>query len=287
MKHGLENGDTVVPILGWKGREEEDDLKGDYVKLNDGDLECGFCGTDRGLEAVESSASSSSSSSPSSTSSSSAPLASCCNGFWCSLWWWAKLLLVGSSLAVLAAVFFKWIGPFFMDKEIIPIISWETRTFSRPILALIVFASVAFFPTLFLPSSPSMWVAGMTFGYGFGFLLIIGAVVIGVSLPFFIGSLFHHQIQGLLERYPKKASVIRLAGEGNFFNQFRAVALIRISPFPYIIYNYCAVATDVKYLPYLLGSLVGMTPEIFLTLYTYGYPVTSSLCFVFVFYHIS
>lgn len=177
------------------------------------------------------------------------------------------ILLVGF-LAVLAAVFFKWIGPFFMDKEIIPVINWETKTFSRPILALLVFGSVALFPTLLLPSSPSMWVAGMTFGYGYGFLLIIGAVTIGVSLPYFIGSLFHHKIQGLLERYPKRASVIRLAGEGSCFNQFRAVALIRISPFPYIIYNYCAVATDVKYVPYLLGSLVGMVLEIFLTLYT-------------------
>nr|XP_027083900.1 transmembrane protein 64-like [Coffea arabica] len=191
-----------------------------------------------------------------------------CSRCWYSIWWWAKLILLVGFLSVLAAVFFKWIGPFFMDKEIIPAINWETKTFSRPVLALLVFGSVALFPTLLLPSSPSMWVAGMTFGYGYGFLLIIGAVIIGVSLPYFIGSLFHHKIQGLLERYPKRASLIRLAGEGNCFKQFRAVALIRISPFPYIIYNYCAVATDVKYVPYLLGSLVGMVPETFLTLYT-------------------
>lgn len=80
-------------------------------------------------------------------------------------------------------------------QEIIPIINWETKTFTRPVLGLLVFASVALFPTIFLPSSPSMWVAGMTFGYGYGFLLIIGASAIGVSLPYFIGSLFHHKIQ--------------------------------------------------------------------------------------------
>ncbi|KAI3752915.1 hypothetical protein L2E82_24957 [Cichorium intybus] len=50
--------------------------------------------------------------------------------------------------------------------------------------------------------------------------------------------------QGWLERYPKKASILKLAGEGNWFNQFRAVALLRISPFPYVVYNYCVVATD-------------------------------------------
>lgn len=80
-------------------------------------------------------------------------------------------------------------------QEIIPIINWETKTFSTPVLAVLVFASVALFPTLLLPSSPSMWVAGMTFGYGYGFLLIISGMAVGVSLPYFIGSLFYHKIQ--------------------------------------------------------------------------------------------
>ncbi|XP_047977821.1 transmembrane protein 64-like isoform X2 [Salvia hispanica] len=184
------------------------------------------------------------------------------------LWWWAKLLLVALFIAVLLAVFLKWIGPFVMDKEIIPLINWERESFSTNHLALLIFASLTIFPSILLPSSPSMWLAGMTFGYGYGFLLVVGGVIFGVSLPYFIGSLFYHKIQLWLERYPKRASVIRLAGEGSLFNQFRAVALIRISPFPYIIYNYCAVATDVKFGPYLLGTLVGMVPEIFLTLYT-------------------
>ncbi|CAK8572159.1 unnamed protein product [Lathyrus sativus] len=42
---------------------------------------------------------------------------------------------------------------------------------------------------------PSYGVTAL-FGYGFGFLLIIPAVAIGVSLPFIIGSIFHHKIEG-------------------------------------------------------------------------------------------
>ena len=80
-------------------------------------------------------------------------------------------------------------------QEIIPIINWETTTFSTPVLAVLVVASVALFPTVLLPSSPSMWVAGMTFGYGYGFLLIMSGVAVGVSLPYFIGSLFYRKIQ--------------------------------------------------------------------------------------------
>ncbi|GMI76343.1 hypothetical protein like AT1G12450 [Hibiscus trionum] len=185
-----------------------------------------------------------------------------------SIWFWIKLGILFTFIGLLAAVFFKWVGPFLMDKELMPIINWEMATFSTPVLAVLVFASVALFPTILLPSTPSIWVAGMTFGYGFGFLLIISAAAVGVSLPFFIGSLFLHRIQGWLEKYPKKAAILRAAGEGNWFHQFKVVTLIRISPFPYMIYNYCAVATHVKYGPYILGSLVGMVPEIFVAIYT-------------------
>ncbi|KAI3682008.1 hypothetical protein L2E82_50319 [Cichorium intybus] len=84
-----------------------------------------------------------------------------------------------------------------------------------------------------------MWVAGMSFGYG------------------------------VVRKVSKKASIIRLAGgEGDWYEQFRAVMLLRISPFLYALYNYCAVVTDVKFVPYLFGTLVGMVPEIFVAIYT-------------------
>lgn len=182
--------------------------------------------------------------------------------------WWVMAASLVIVVGILAAVVFIWIGPFFMDKEIIPWMNWERTAFSRPILAILLFASVSLLPIFLLPSTPAMWVAGMSFGYGLGFLLIFSGVAIGVSLPFFVGSLLYSKIQGWMDKYPKKASMLRLAGEGDWFNQFQSVILIRISPFPYLIYNYCAVATDVKYTPYLLGSLVGVVPEIFVAIYT-------------------
>lgn len=123
MMHGMENGEAgggsvVVPILGWKQagekikdevEKEGEDPNGEYVKLKDGELEEGYGGiADMGLGVGP--ASPFSSSSPSCSS-------SCCSSrCWWSIWWWAKLILVVGFLAVLAAVFFKWIGPFFMDK---------------------------------------------------------------------------------------------------------------------------------------------------------------------------
>ncbi|KAG9445099.1 hypothetical protein H6P81_016439 [Aristolochia fimbriata] len=186
----------------------------------------------------------------------------------CSFCWWMKAISLGLLVAAGAACFLIWGGPYLIDKVVIPILEWEMSTFSTPVLGLILFASIALFPTLLLPSAPSMWIAGMTFGYGYGFLLIMAGASLGMSLPYLIGSLFQHRINRWLEKWPKKAAIIRLAGEGNWFHQFRAVALLRVSPFPYIIFNYAVVATNVKYGPYIFGSLVGTVPEVFVTIYS-------------------
>ncbi|CAN6218760.1 unnamed protein product [Urochloa humidicola] len=71
-----------------------------------------------------------------------------------------------------------------------------------------------------------------------------------------------------LERWPKKAAFVRLAGEGDWHHQFKAVALLRISPFPYIVFNYASVATNVKYCPYIAGSMAGTIHETFLAIYS-------------------
>ncbi|XP_043717332.1 transmembrane protein 64-like [Telopea speciosissima] len=185
-----------------------------------------------------------------------------------SLCWWVKVLSLCICLAGLAVVVIVWVGPIVMNKVVIPSLNWERNTFSMPVLVVILFASVALFPAFLVPSAPSMWVAGMTFGYGYGFLLIMAALTVGVSLPYFIGSCFQHKINRWLERWPKRAAFIRLAGEGNWFHQFRAVTLLRISPFPYILFNYAVVATNVKYCPYILGSLVGMVPDVIVAIYS-------------------
>lgn len=80
------------------------------------------------------------------------------------------------------------------SQEIIPVINWEQETFSTAMLGLLVFASLAIFPIFLIPSTPSMWIAGMNFGYGYGFLMIIGGVLVGASIPYYIGSLFYHRI---------------------------------------------------------------------------------------------
>ncbi|CAB4275849.1 unnamed protein product [Prunus armeniaca] len=103
---------------------------------------------------------------------------------------------------------------------LLPILQWEATAFGRPVLALVLVASLALFPV--------QW----------------------------------------LKRWPRNAAMIRLAGEGSWFHQFRVVALFRVSPFPYTIFNYAIVVTSMTFWPYLCGSVAGMVPEAFIYIYS-------------------
>eukprot|EP00262_Sarcandra_glabra_P006556 TRINITY_DN18897_c0_g1_i1.p1 TRINITY_DN18897_c0_g1~~TRINITY_DN18897_c0_g1_i1.p1 ORF type:complete len:329 (+),score=32.27 TRINITY_DN18897_c0_g1_i1:142-1128(+) len=182
--------------------------------------------------------------------------------------WWTKTLLCCLVLIIFSIIFLKWGVPFLLEKVLMPIMQWEATAFGRPVLALILVASLALFPVLLIPSGPSMWLAGMIFGYGLGFVIIMTGTTIGMALPYLIGSLFRDRIHKWLKRWPQKAAVIRLAGEGSWFHQFRVVALFRVSPFPYTIFNYAIVVTVMKFGPYICGSCAGMVPEAFIYIYS-------------------
>ncbi|XP_074273093.1 uncharacterized protein LOC141596752 [Silene latifolia] len=182
---------------------------------------------------------------------------------------WFLRVVFCAIISVSAVVLVKRYGSDFVHKELIPVIHWLVETFRPPVLAAILFAANALLPVLLLPSLPFKWVAGMTFGYGFGFLLIMAAETIAVSLPYFIANhLFLPRLKKWLDNHPREASIIGLAGDGDWFHQFRAVALIRVAPFPYVLFNYTAVATGVEYSPYLAGSLLGIIPETFVAIYS-------------------
>lgn len=184
------------------------------------------------------------------------------------LTWWIKAsILCVLSLIVLFG-FVKWGMPFLFEKVLIPILQWEATAFGRPVLALVLVASLALFPVFLIPSGPSMWLAGMIFGYGLGFVIIMAGTTIGMVLPYLIGLLFRDRIHQWLQRWPQKAEMIRLAGEGCWLHQFQVVALFRVSPFPYTIFNYAVVVTKMRFWPYLWGSIAGMIPEAFIYIYT-------------------
>ncbi|KAJ6703326.1 hypothetical protein OIU85_029312 [Salix viminalis] len=182
--------------------------------------------------------------------------------------WWIKALIWCLVIAILALAFLKWGVSFLFDKVLLPMMEWEATAFGRPVLSLVLTASLALFPVFLIPSGPSMWLAGMIFGYGIGFLIIMVGTTIGMVLPYLIGLAFRDRIHQWLKRWPQKASMIRLAGEGSWFHQFKVVAIFRVSPFPYTIFNYAIVVTSMRFWPYLWGSVSGMVPEAFIYIYS-------------------
>ncbi|XP_051146388.1 uncharacterized protein LOC127261981 [Andrographis paniculata] len=182
--------------------------------------------------------------------------------------WWMKAIIWCSIIAIFLLIFVKWGVPFLVEKVLYPILQWEATAFGRPVLALVLVGSLALFPVFLIPSGPSMWLAGMIFGYGLGFVIIIAGTTIGMILPYFVGLLFRDRIHQWLKKWPQKAAMIRLAGEGSWFHQFKVVALFRISPFPYTIFNYAIVVTTMRFWPYICGSVTGMIPESFVYIYS-------------------
>ncbi|KAL3843611.1 hypothetical protein ACJIZ3_001014 [Penstemon smallii] len=185
-----------------------------------------------------------------------------------SLAWWMKAILWLSISIIVLLVSLKWGLPFVLEKVLFPILKWEATSFGRPVLALILVGSLALFPVLLIPSAPSMWLAGMIFGYGLGFVIIMIGTTIGMILPYSIGSHFRDRIHQWMKRWPQEEAMIRLAGEGSWFHQFKVVAVFRISPFPYTIFNYAIVVTSMRFWPYLCGSIAGMIPEAFIYIYS-------------------
>ncbi|XP_058083085.1 uncharacterized protein LOC131231026 [Magnolia sinica] len=182
--------------------------------------------------------------------------------------WWLKAFLCCIVSIAFLLIFLKWGVPFTLQKVLMPIMQWEATAFGPPVLALILVASLALFPIILIPSGPSMWLAGMIFGYGLGFLIITIGTTIGMTLPYLLGLLFLDHIHNWLKRWPEKADVLKMAGQGSWFYQFRVVALFRVSPFPYAIFNYAVLVTDMKFGPYICGSIAGMVPESFIYIYS-------------------
>ncbi|KAI3676111.1 hypothetical protein L1987_85710 [Smallanthus sonchifolius] len=182
--------------------------------------------------------------------------------------WWIKAVTLSVLAITVTIIFLKWGVPFIFEKVLLPVLQWEATAFGRPVLAMILVGSLALFPVMLIPSGPSMWLAGMIFGYGLGFVIIMAGTTIGMILPYLIGLLFRHRIHKWLKKWPQTAAMIRLAGEGNAFQQFRVVTLFRISPFPYTIFNYAIVVTNMRFWPYLCGSIAGMIPESFIYIYS-------------------
>jgi uncharacterized membrane protein YdjX (TVP38/TMEM64 family) len=130
-----------------------------------------------------------------------------------------------------------------------------------PVLFIFIYA----LGVLFLPATPFTIAGAVIFGKFHGMLYNLSADILGASISFYLGRYFLHGIaRGFLEtRMPwldRKA-----AEEG-----FSVIFYLRIFWFPFIVLNYAAGATRIRFRDYLLGTVLGILPAVLLFTYFVG-----------------
>jgi uncharacterized membrane protein YdjX (TVP38/TMEM64 family) len=130
-----------------------------------------------------------------------------------------------------------------------------------PVLFILVYAM----GVLFLPATPFTIAGAVIFGKFHGMLYNLAADALGASVSFYLGRYFLHGVaRGFLEtRMPwldRKA-----VDEG-----FSVIFYLRIFWFPFIVLNYAAGATRIRFRDYLLGTVLGLLPPVFIFTYFVG-----------------
>jgi uncharacterized membrane protein YdjX (TVP38/TMEM64 family) len=118
---------------------------------------------------------------------------------------------------------------------------------------------------LFLPATPFTIAGAVIFGKFHGMLYNLAADTLGASISFFLGRYFLHGVaRGFLEtRMPWLDR--KTAEEG-----FSVIFYLRIFWFPFIVLNYAAGATRIRFRDYLLGTVMGLLPPVFIFTYFVG-----------------
>ncbi|XP_078441298.1 uncharacterized protein LOC144711237 isoform X2 [Wolffia australiana] len=109
-----------------------------------------------------------------------------------------------------------------------------------------------------LPAIPLTMSAGLLFGTLTGTILVSISGTLAASAAFLIARYFaRDRVLKLVEGNEKFMAIDRAIGE----NGFKVVALLRLSPLlPFAVGNYLYGLTSVEFLPYVLGSWLGMLP---------------------------
>ncbi len=124
-------------------------------------------------------------------------------------------------------------------------------------------------PLVPLPASLMTIVGGIAFGKSWGFVAALFGATLRACSEFLVAKLLGRDVVARL----LKGRVAKLDAKIGT-NGFKAVLLIRLIPnFPFDIQNYALGFSKVRFLPYALGTFLGMAPGCFAFVYL-GYSLT-------------
>jgi len=176
----------------------------------------------------------------------------------------AFLLLVAASAYVL---FFTPAGALFRTHEgrAMLVSRLDTLVQAAGPLGPGLFILVYSLGVLFLPATPFTIAGAVIFGKFHGMIYNLVADTLGASISFFLGRYFLHGLaRDFLET--KLPWLDRKAAEEGF----TVVFYLRIFWFPFIVLNYAAGATKIRFRDYLLGTVLGLLPPVFIFTYFVG-----------------
>ena len=132
-------------------------------------------------------------------------------------------------------------------------------------LGPVVFVLIYTLGILLLPATPFAIAGAVIFGKFHGMLYNLAADTLGASISFYLGRYFLHGIaRGFLET--RMPWLDRKATEEGF----SVIFYLRIFWFPFIVLNYAAGATRIRFRDYLLGTVLGLIPPVFIFTYFVG-----------------
>jgi len=162
-------------------------------------------------------------------------------------------LLWGSAPAILGIMLLLNIGPISEMLNANPAVGWFGF-----VAVFIVSAGIGFLPT-YGQSILGGWVFGLAAGFPGAMLGFVGGSMIGYGIAQRVSK---RKVEELIEKNPKSKAVREaLLGHG-FWRTVGIVTLIRIPPnSPFALTNLMLASAGVGFLPYVLGTAIGMAPR--------------------------
>lgn len=148
-------------------------------------------------------------------------------------------------------------------KELVA--SLDARVKSAGIFGPILFVIAYTIGTLALPATPFTVAGAFIFGKWFGFLLNFAADIASASIAFLLGRYLlrdfaRHFLTGKLADLDRRLGV----------HGFTVVLYLRLLWFPFIVLNYAAGATRIRFRDFFWGTFLGIIPGAFVFTYFFG-----------------
>jgi uncharacterized membrane protein YdjX (TVP38/TMEM64 family) len=127
------------------------------------------------------------------------------------------------------------------------------------VAAFSILGGLALLPT-YGPSVLGGWAFGVSAGLAATLAGFLGASAIGFAIARHLSG---DRLLQVLEEYPRGRALHRALLAGSWRRTLLVVTLLRVPPYgPFAMTNLLLAATGVTWGPYLLGSLLGLTPRV-------------------------